>query len=177
LYAVNPESGVVRTIVAPSPGRYRGLGRWSPDGTQMAYSEWVDATTWTVRIRVVAADGTGDRLLAKPADAVWESVLGWSNDGTRLVAVRGYSGSEQSGRAVVIPADGSGFGVEIENSGFINPGWCSSWEWAPDDSTILAVPPNVLATAVPLMIDPATGTARSAGWTTTSCPTWQRLAP
>jgi len=173
LYAVDVESGVVRTIVGPSAGLSRGLQRWSPDGSRIAYSEWGDSSDWTVRIHIIAAEGGGARLLPKHPDAVWESVVGWSNDGTRLIAIRGDTGGPESGRAVVIPVDEGGFGLEVESPAFIASGDCS-WEWAPDDSSILGASGNGL----PLMVlDPVAGTSQSASWTTTSCPTWQRLAP
>lgn len=178
LHAVDVRTGVVRMIVGSSEGRSRGLAKWSPDGSQVSYSDWGDSSSWTVRVRVVAADGTGDRLLPTHPDAVWESALAWSNDGTRLVALRGYTGAGGVGRVVVVPVDGSAIGVELDEAAIAHAEDCPSWEWAPDDSAILTAPAGALGeNRTPVIFDPDAGTPRAAFWTTASCPTWQRLAP
>ena len=91
LHAVNPESGVVRTIVAPSNGLFRETPMWSPDGSRLAYIEYVSSDGMTAQIHVVEADGSNDRRLPLPPGAVWQAFRGWSNDGTRLIAIRGYT--------------------------------------------------------------------------------------
>jgi hypothetical protein len=55
---------------------------------------------------------------------------------------------------------------------------CSAFEWAPDDSFVLVTP--IDSNGQPgqqLLLDPSTAEARAASWTTTSPPSWQRLAP
>jgi dipeptidyl aminopeptidase/acylaminoacyl peptidase len=178
LHAVNLMTGQVRTIVAPSSGRWRGVVGWSPDGSQIAYREWVDSDDLTVRTHIIAADGTNDRILPIPEDAVWEAGLGWSNDGTRLIAIRGDTGGFESSRAVVRPFDGAGTGIEIDYPGVIQPECCTSWAWAPDDSSILGTPSDESGNPLDqVMLDPVSGRSRTLPWSSVSYPSWQRLAP
>jgi dipeptidyl aminopeptidase/acylaminoacyl peptidase len=177
LYAVNADGGNIRTIVEPVTGRYRDQATWSQDGSKIAYMEWGDATSITSRIHVIAADGTGDQLLPMPSEATWELARGWSNDGTRLLAVRGYSGDWNGSRLVAIPVDGSGFGVEIGDPN-MDVQCCSVWEWAPDDTSILGTPADPQGRPrEQVLLDPVAGTATTVPWTTSSLPSWQRLAP
>jgi hypothetical protein len=132
----------------------------------------------TAQIHVVDADGTGDRLLPIPPGAVWEAFRSWSNGGTRLLATRGYTGSYEEAVAAVIPVDGSGTGIEIDYSHVIPPVCCPEWEWAPDDASILGIAPDAEGSPVAqVLLDPVAGTASAVPWTTSSLPTWQRLAP
>ena len=176
LYAVSPVGGEVRTILEPVIGRSRDMPKWSSDGSRIAYIEWVDSDHITARIHIIAADGTGDRLMPMPPDVLWEVARSWSNDGTRLLAVRGYDAfSFQNSRAVVIPVDGSGYGVEIAYP--IDAQCCSIWEWAPDDRSILGTPTDLQGQPLAqVLLDPVTGTSTTVPWTTTSQASWQRLA-
>ncbi|MFL5683933.1 MAG: TolB family protein [Chloroflexota bacterium] len=178
LYVIDTDTGVIRTILESAPGRYRGHAAWSPDGSRIAYSEWRDSSDLSVRTHLVKADGSGDRVLPIPRGAAWEAGLAWSNDGTRLLSIRGYDGGYGLSRAVARPVDGSGTGVEIDYPGSINGECCSVWEWAPDDSAILGTPSGTLGEHLPqVMLDPKSGTTSDVPWSTSSAPTWQRLAP
>jgi hypothetical protein len=102
--------------------------------------------------------------------------MSWSNDGTRLLAIRGYTGGFEESVAVVVPADGSGFGVEAGTVGIPHQACCSTWAWAPDDSSILGTPVGEAGEALDqVLIDPVDGTASVAPWAANSPPTWQRL--
>lgn len=180
LYAVDARTDEVRTIIKPVFGRYRDLASWSPDGSQIAYMEWVDSNTGAItsRVHVVTADGVVDRVLPMPADAVWEVFRSWSNDGTKLLAIRGYTHAWDASVPVVVPVDGSGFGVEIGDRGVLDGNCCSVWEWAPDDTVILGTPAGGQGQHLDqLLLDPLAGTSTAVPWTTASRPTWQRLAP
>ena len=181
LYAIDPTDEVIRTIVEPSPGYDLAGANWSPDGSQVAYWRWggpgsesgINALT-----HVVSADGTGDRLLPAPPEAVWQVGTDWSNDGTRLFVLRGYTGQYDDVRPAVIPVDGSSVGVELAYEGKPVMDCCAFWEWAPDDSKILGTPTGT--GGVPLqqvIIDPGGGGTQTAPWTSASDPAWQRLAP
>jgi Tol biopolymer transport system component len=184
IYAVNVADGNIRTVLKPADGLNRGLTSWSPDGSLIAYGEWVDADQNTIQIHIMAANGTSaanltsDRTLPLPHGAMWQGPFGWSNDGTRLIAIRGYAGDEEKDHAVVIPIDLSGPGTEIKSTGVIQAACCSVWEWAPDDSSILGTPLNSSGDALDqVLLDPTAGTSRSVSWKSVSQPSWQRLAP
>lgn len=176
IHAVNPGGDQPRTILESAPGRYRDLAAWSPDGSRVGYMEWVDAGGISSRIHVIEAEGTGDRVLPMPPNAVWEVFRGWSNDGTRLLAIRGYTGTWTGSVAVVRLADGTDFGLEIDDARIRDGNCCSIWEWAPDDSVILGIPAEASGThRDQLIIDPVAGTVSSVPWDAASDPTWQRL--
>jgi WD40 repeat protein len=178
IFAVDATSGTVRTIVEPSSVFDLALANWSPNGAQIAYARWGGAEGLTVHARVISADGTGDRELPAPPDAVWSTGSEWSNDGTRLLTWHGSTQAFENVRVAIVPADGSSPGTEIPYEGIINDGCCAAWEWAPDDSKILGTP--VDSNGEPLqqvILDPVAGAIAPAPWTTTSDPTWQRVAP
>jgi dipeptidyl aminopeptidase/acylaminoacyl peptidase len=178
LSVVNVESGTVRTILEPKAGHSRGTPSWSPDGSRIAYIGWVDWGEMTAQIHLIEADGSGHRLLPLPPGAQWQAFRSWSNDGTRVLAIRGYSGDYAASVVAILPADGSGPGVEIDYSGITRPECCPEWEWAPDDASILGSLPDAQGRRVAqVLLDPIKGTATTVPWTTTSLPTWQRLAP
>jgi len=179
IFAANTSTGVVRLIVRSAAGFDLAGARWSPDGSLINYTTWdANADSLTSRTHVISADGTGDRELRMPEEAVWQADAEWSNDGTRLFLRRGYTKDFEDVRPVVIPADGTSVGVEIRYPGEMNAACCSAWEWSPDDSAILGTPTDVLGRPMQqVTIDPRTGVTRPTAWSSTSEPTWQRVAP
>jgi hypothetical protein len=99
---------------------------FSPDGTQIAYFEFRDTPGHT--LRVMNADGTGDRVLLdsqavnciRPTGNIRPA---WSSDGTQIA----FSCSRETGIQVVA-TDGSGLRTLIPNGS--NP------YWSPDGSRI-----------------------------------------
>ncbi len=179
IFAADTSTGEVRPVVKPAPGFDVAGVRWSPDGSQITYTTWdMDGEGLTARVHVIAADGSGDRELPMPQDAVWNADAEWSNDGTRLFLRRGYASGFEDVRPVVIPAVGSSPGIEFVFPGVMNAACCSAWEWSPDDTTILGTPTDNLGRPMQqVTIDPLTGVVRQTTWSSTSEPTWQRLAP
>jgi dipeptidyl aminopeptidase/acylaminoacyl peptidase len=179
LYAGDPVTGVVRTIVEPRPSRDIAMASWSPDGSRIAYTAWdPTAATFTARVHVVAADGTDDRVLPLPADAMWRGGAYWSNDGTRLLTLGSRSDGYPEARAIIVPADGSSTGTEVRYDGVVNGACCAVWEWAPDDSEVIGTPLDEQGRLIQqVIIDPVAGTAGPAPWTASDDPTWQRVAP
>ena len=150
---------------------------WSPDGSQIAYVEWIDSGGLTAQTHIIAADGTNDRVLPIPDDAVWQAAFSWSNDGTRLLAIRGYTAGFEGSVAAVVPVDGSGHGIEFDTTGAIGVDCCTAWTWAPDDSLILGTPTDSVGQALTqVLLDPATGASKEVPWNAESSPAWQRLA-
>jgi dipeptidyl aminopeptidase/acylaminoacyl peptidase len=177
IYAINAQNLKVRTILpgADSENRIRGNAAWSPDGSLISFGQW-DGNGIDVQTHIIAADGTGDRVLPMPTNAVWQAPESWSNDGTRLLVIRGYTGDLTQALPVAIPVAGSGFGVEIPYTGGIGTPDVSAWEWAPDDTSILGTPVDASSTTLDqVLLDPVAGTLRTPSWTSVGQPTWQRL--
>jgi Tol biopolymer transport system component len=178
IYAVNVQDGKVRTILAgaDAAGRYRGHVAWSPDGTLISFGEWQGLNGIDVQTHIVAADGTGDRMLPIPTGAIWQAPESWSNDGTKLLAIRGYTNDLTQSRPVAVPVAGSAFGIEIPYPGGMGTPDVSAWEWAPDDTLILGTPADASGkTLDQVLLDPVAGTSRTLPWATVSQPSWQRL--
>jgi Tol biopolymer transport system component len=177
LYAMNVDSGAIRTVQEREAGRYRAHHMWSPDGSHIAYVEWIDSGSLTAQTHIMAADGSGERVLPLPEDAVWQAALSWSNDGTRVLVIRGYTGGFEGSVAAVVPVDGSGHGVEFDTTGAIGVDCCTAWTWAPDDTSILGTPTDGAGQALTqVLLDPATGASKEVPWNAQSSPAWQRLA-
>ena len=178
LYAVDPASGKVRTIVEPKGSVGAEVPDVSPDGSRVAYSAIDHAVQDrnSYQVHVVDIDGTNDHVLPIPSGATFQDRPTWSNDGTRLVIVRGFATRNQAVALAIVPADGSGVGVETTHD---ITGCCdNAMEWAPDDSSILFLPEDQSGNATTqLLIDPSTGKATPAAWGATSLPAWQRRAP
>jgi dipeptidyl aminopeptidase/acylaminoacyl peptidase len=177
IYAVAIGTGAIHQILAPTPGVGIEWVRTSPDGSRIAYETIVpnpDRNTYMVH--VMAADGTGDKVLPLPPSAVFNDAPEWSNDGKRLALARGYAPYDQDMVIAIVPADGSGTGVETEHR--ITSCCSHAYEWAPDDSVVLMTAYGFedQNPVRQLLIDPLTGATRPAPWETSSVPAWQRLA-
>jgi hypothetical protein len=163
---------------AVQEGLIRAGANWSPHGSKIAY--WTRSNTdgLTAKSHIVNADGTADRELPGPPGAIWNAHATWSNDGKSLFIARGYTPGEDDVRGVVIPADGSSVGIEVAPAGSVETDCCAAWIWAPDDSKLLGRSAGALGGPLPpTIVDVAARTSRLAKWSTTSDPTWERLAP
>jgi Tol biopolymer transport system component len=128
LYAMATDgSGQRRLTVLPGEAL---TPRFSPDGTQIAYSYQphvaADGQDPRSELHVMAADGTRDRVLATEAAAFQPA---WSPDGTRLVFSQNVDGQDD---LFVMTLDGTAL-EQLTND------TASDWAavWTPDGGAIL----------------------------------------
>ena len=175
-----PLAGGTPTLVSaaadsafPSSGRDNDLkfASYSPDGSQIVYSSWAPDVKGRpmepVRIHIMKADGTGDRLLPV-LDADNEDWAMWSPDGTHLSVVTRTGGQH---RLAIVPADGNG--PVVATAGEDDPGGLGQAA-SPDGSTILTWRS---ADGIIKAVDAKTGASTTMPWTSDGNPDWQRLAP
>jgi Tol biopolymer transport system component len=181
IFAIDAKTGTRRTIVAPAPGVNAGfgvaLGRFSPDGSRLAYVSTAvpDNGPSSYRVHVVGLDGSNDITLPLPPRAVFQDAPAWSNDGTRLAITRGYAQHNEEMAVAVVSADGSGTGVESTHG---LTGCCDTiLQWSPDDTSVLVMPEEMsdAITKQHLLLDPSTGATTPAPWTGFDPPAWQRV--
>jgi Tol biopolymer transport system component len=181
IYAIDAKTGTLRTVVAPAPsvnpGFGVGLGRFTPDGSRLAYvtAAIPDVGPSGTRVHTIGLDGAGDVTLPMPAGAVFQDSPAWSNDGTRLAITRGYAQHNEDMALAVLPADGSGVGIESEHG---LTGCCDTiLQWSPDDTSILVMPEDLSGQSTQLLLlDPSTLAHVPAPWTASTPPAWQRTA-
>ena len=114
LTTINPD-GSGRAVLASDRS---GGGRWSPDGSKLAFLSdlLISCCHSSIDIEVVAADGTG-RVLAFPGDfTVFQTPL-WSPDGTKLLFTR--SGRHTASRAFTMNPDGSSL-TQVSSGAFFD---------------------------------------------------------
>jgi hypothetical protein len=180
IYAIDAKTGTPRTIVAPAAGVFAGFGggfgRFSPDGSRLAYVSGAvpDDGPSSYRVHVIGLDGADEVTLPMPAGATFQDSPAWSNDGTRMAVTRGYAQHNEDMALAVLPADGSGLGVESDHG---LTGCCDTiLQWSPDDTSILVMPEtlNNAVTKQHLLLDPSTLAHVRAPWTASNPPAWQR---
>jgi Tol biopolymer transport system component len=179
VYALDPATGVVRTIVAPSTSHLDIHGAsWSPDGTYVAYGMYDDSVeAISTKTHVVRVDGTGDVVVDTDPASIADAGLAWSNDSTRLIVSRFYAPDQRRVRSVIVPIDHSSASIEIACPPKVNGDDCTAdWMFSPDDSLLLGTIENPGGSTSQFLADPRTGEIRPAPWTASGHPSWQRLA-
>jgi dipeptidyl aminopeptidase/acylaminoacyl peptidase len=173
---VNADGTGLRDMAGPLGPYQYGAPSWSPDGSSLVYHRWDStADAWTVRTRIIGADGAGDRALRVTPESDFDGLPAWSNDGKRLGVSLGVG---KDIYAAILPVDGTGAIVRSSVPLVTELVCCTALEWAPDDSFVLVTPIDEQAQpGQQMLLDPLTGDIRPAPWTTTSPPSWQRLAP
>ncbi|MFL5670599.1 MAG: TolB family protein, partial [Chloroflexota bacterium] len=195
VYLIDRDGTNLQTLIQPQvDANVFGDASWSGDGTRIAYARWEPGVSkQNLRVHVMAADGTGDRIVGHTDGAWWESgpvgsapgmgVKGgphWSPDGTQLLIER-VTGTVDDVRSVqlpnpvVVPVDGSTPDVVVD---FQATDYGIFAAWSPDGSAILATPLDKAGNpGQQLLWDPVTGASTPAPWLATSHPAWQRVAP
>lgn len=170
LYVYDLATNGIRTIVEETDGQPVGLSyvAWSPTGDAITYARGDG-------MRVVAADGSGDRALEGAAGTLHAHPRSpWSNDGTRRVVTRDTGvGSEQH---IVVSTEDDGEPIALACGPTSDIECPDSWDWSPDDSMLIG--PTYRDTGGPLSLaDPVTGQVTDLGWNGFEAPSWQRVAP
>jgi Tol biopolymer transport system component len=175
IYVVDLDSGAIDTVVEPSaPDDVYGA-RWSPDGEWISFGQFFPSDGPTSRTHIVAADGSGDRVLDSASGSLRDFPSSWSNDSTRVVLRSAYE-NEDDERVAVFSIDPTvpPVTLECESMGLAScPG---DWSWSPDDAQLLGVLEESGAVRY-LLADPATGAVTEAPWSGTGDASWQPIAP
>jgi Tol biopolymer transport system component len=176
IYVVDLDSGTVDTVLEPSaPDDVYGA-RWSPDGEWISFAQFFPASVPTSRTHIVAADGSGDRVLDSESGSLNDRPSSWSNDSTRLVIQRFY-GDEGDERVAVFALDPATPSVELDCRTVGLAACPEDWKWSPDDTQLFTAVEEESGAVRYLLADPATGIVTEAPWSGTGDASWQRVPP
>jgi Tol biopolymer transport system component len=180
IYVVDIESGAIDAVLEPSaPNDVYGAA-WSPDGEWISFAQWFPASGPTSRTHIIAADGSGDRVLDATSGSLNDRPSSWSNDSTRIVLHSAYDDYDGEGdeRVAVFALDPATPSVQLDCR-TVGLAVCpESWDWSPDDTQLFTVTPvgDESGAVRYLLADPATGTVTEAPWSGTGDASWQRVA-
>jgi Tol biopolymer transport system component len=176
LFLLDLQSGSSRTLVEPRPRtNERDLleSRWSPDGATIAFQAWSDKPP-LMQVFTLALDGSPPKRLTHDEHAWYEGWPRWSPDGRRIAILRLFydlSGQPSLDERPVAIAWVDGHAPTIE-SGPIMSGNVRRHDWSPDGRWIIERSDD----DDQILVDPDGGPAVSLPWTSTSLPSWQRVA-
>ncbi|MFL5915112.1 MAG: hypothetical protein ACJ752_05680 [Gaiellaceae bacterium] len=122
LYAVAPDGGTLRELPGAKP--YAIEPALSPDGSHIAYS-WAQLTGLSCggcpsQIRVVNADGTGERILTKPDQCTYDVAPTWSPDGQTILYSESGCGENFPDLHTISAAGGSAHDLQVPGA---SPAW------------------------------------------------------
>jgi Tol biopolymer transport system component len=115
-----------------SPPMRASFPRWSPDGTQIAFSGQIGSQPFKVFV-VSAAGGPAQRATD---DTAIESDPTWSPDGRRLLYAAGLSDVAVDGDLRIVDLSNRHVAVVPGSKGLWSP------RWSPDGRRIVAMPPD-----------------------------------
>ena len=179
LYLIDVDGTNLTTLVQPTMyAPMEGLARWSPDGSLIAYGRWEpNQSRVQSRVHVIAADGTGDRIVGHLEGVWYEALHGWSPDGRRISIERSTAPADSPGVAwepVIVALDGVTPDLTVRFR--TKEGWRD--DWAPDGTAIQVQPKDADGNGLQqLLWNASTGTSQPAPWAADSYPAWQRVAP
>lgn len=102
IYVMDADGGNPRRLTYTQSGDYRPS--WSPDGRYILFTSNRDGGT---TLRVIGADGSGERSLVDADSELYDQYAAWSPDGARIAFEGGRDGA-QFVDIYLINADGSG---------------------------------------------------------------------
>lgn len=176
LSIVDLDTGIHRTLIDSSSTTDIYGAKWSPNGEWISYGKFDQVDGITSRVRIMAADGTGDRRVDATPGTDFDRPGDWSNDSTRIVVDRGYAPDGSVVRTAVVAIDQAGGSVEIDcpTVGVTDCGgvWNS---WSPDDASLLGSIDADQPTAHHLLADPITGRVTELPWSASGEGSWQRV--
>ncbi|HET7030239.1 MAG TPA: hypothetical protein VFI34_06990 [Candidatus Limnocylindrales bacterium] len=182
LDVVAPDGSSVRSVGVTGKGLLGGRwdaggAAWSPDGALIAYHT-VDGEAGSERLRVhvVRADGTHDRVMSTSPPVSQEAWPVWSPDG-RSIAIQRWT-TEGDSRIAVLPLDGGAAPPSIgpRHEFQRDEGW--STIWSPDGTHLLVRWDDTAdKERSAYLVDPVTGDFQRVEWSIADHPTWQRVAP
>jgi TolB protein len=131
LYTMNSRGTDIRRLT--THGRVPVIGRWSPDGTKLVYSEsGADPATPLANLVVISADGSNPRNISNGIVAS-DGYPAWSPDGRRIVF--------HSNRHNTLIARTSIYVMDVDGSNVLRLTTNNAWNdrtphWSPDGSKI-----------------------------------------
>ena len=119
-----------------------GTPAWSPDGSRIAYTVYLEGGPdgLTYEIWTVSPDGTNPRRLLDLGEcrASCAGGLAWSPDGSRIAFseqqpfINSASDTSKSGEVFTMAADGSNVKLVLESHVVVSTAWPpAGWAWNP----------------------------------------------